>query len=32
MAEDLSCEESDYGSDRADSLDSAKSESELSLL
>ena len=31
MAEDLSCEESDYGSDRADSVGSSKSESEMSL-
>ena len=31
MTEDLSCEESDYGNDCADSLDSEKSESELSL-
>ena len=31
MAEELSCEESDYGSDRADSLGSSKSESELNL-
>lgn len=31
MAEDLTCRESDYDSDRADSLGSSKSESELSL-
>ena len=31
MAEDLSCEESDYGSDRADSVGSSKNQSEVSL-
>ena len=31
MAKDLSCKESNYGNDRADSVGSSKSESEVSL-